>query len=86
MAYIAFHKQSKKMQREENQRRRGNWGEIKPITKKKESDKVYQRTKAWRWHKDATDGLFQCAKTVAWAFPFLGAAAFRQRQAMEGER
>ena len=60
MTYIPYKKQSKRKQREEDQRQRGTWGQIKPITQKIESAKIYSRKKARHWHGDADGGLLVC--------------------------
>ncbi len=44
--FIPYEKLSKKKRRELNQKRRGDWGEIKPVSRKIESGKIYKRKKA----------------------------------------
>ena len=41
--FISYSKMSKKKQKEINKRKRGNWGEVKPITKVVPSKKIYNR-------------------------------------------
>ena len=53
--FISYQKMSKKKQKEINKQKRGNWGDIKPITKVVPSKKIYNR-KAKRDHKN--HGLF----------------------------
>lgn len=43
--YISYEKMSKKQQKLVNASKRGGWGNVKPITKIKESAKVYNRKK-----------------------------------------
>ena len=43
--YISYEKMSKKQQKLVNASKRGSWGNVKPITKIKESAKVYNRKK-----------------------------------------
>ena len=43
--YISYEKMSKKQQKIVNASKRGNWGNVKPITKVKASAKVYNRKK-----------------------------------------
>ena len=41
--FVAYEKLSKKQQRALDAARRGNWGAIKPITRKPENPKAYNR-------------------------------------------
>ena len=41
--FISYQKMSKKKQKEINKQKRGNWGDIKPITKVVPSKKIYNR-------------------------------------------
>lgn len=43
--FIEFAKLSKKKQKEINAQKRGDWGNVKPITKVKQSAKLYNRKK-----------------------------------------
>lgn len=43
--YISYEKMLKKQQKLVNASKRGSWGNVKPITKVKESAKVYSRKK-----------------------------------------
>ena len=43
--FIAYEKLSKKEQKKLNVAKRGSWGLVKPITKVKESAKIYNRKK-----------------------------------------
>ena len=43
--FVSYEKMSKKQQKIVNASKRGNWGNVKPITKVKESAKVYNRKK-----------------------------------------
>lgn len=47
--YIPFEKLSKRKQRELNQRKRGSWHGLNPVTRKPPNPKAYTRKKALRW-------------------------------------
>lgn len=47
--FIAYEKLSKKQQKAINSAKRGNWGIIKPITKIKNSAKIYNRKKVQKF-------------------------------------
>lgn len=49
---IPYEKLSKKKQRELNKARRGTWGAIKPITRKPENSRAYDRRKAHQWKRE----------------------------------
>lgn len=42
---VSYEKMSKKQQKIVNASKRGNWGNVKPITKVKASAKIYNRNK-----------------------------------------
>ncbi len=44
--FIPYEKLSKKKRRELDKKRRGDWGELRPVTRKIESGKIYRRKKA----------------------------------------
>ena len=44
--FIPYEKLSKKKRRELDRQRRNDWGELKPVTRKIESGKIYKRKKA----------------------------------------
>ena len=44
--FIPYEKLSKKKRRELDRRKRSDWGEIKPVSRKIESGKIYKRKKA----------------------------------------
>ena len=52
--YVPFEKLSKKQQRERNAARRTTWS-MSPVTRRKESKKIYSRKKAqnWKWDPDS---------------------------------
>ena len=52
--FIPYEKLSKKKRRELDRRRRNDWGEIKPVTRKIESGKIYKRKKAKQEDSDAS--------------------------------
>lgn len=61
MAYIPYRKLAKRKQREQDARKRETWGQIKPVTRKIESSKTYNRKKTRRWDADggfSLPGLF----------------------------
>lgn len=43
--FVSYEKMSKKQQKIVNASKRGNWGNVKPITKVKTSAKIYNRKK-----------------------------------------
>ena len=55
--FIPYEKLSKKKRRELDRRRRGDWGEIKPVSRKIESGKIYKRKKA-KQEEDSDASLF----------------------------
>lgn len=57
--YIPFEKLSKRRQRELNQKKRGSWHGLNPVTRKPKDPKAYDRRKAPRWTDDP-GGVF-CA-------------------------
>ena len=44
--FIPYEKLSKKKRRELDRQRRNDWGELKPVTRRIESGKIYKRKKA----------------------------------------
>lgn len=50
--FVPFEKLSKKRQREMNQKRRGTWVGINPVTRKPKNPKAYDRKKARKSHKE----------------------------------
>ena len=44
--FIPYEKLSKKKRRELDRQKRNDWGEIKPVTRRIESGKIYKRKKA----------------------------------------
>ncbi|MBR6825134.1 MAG: hypothetical protein IKM59_01165 [Oscillospiraceae bacterium] len=58
---IPFEKLSKKEQKKRNAEKRGSWGSIKPVTRKPENPKAYNRRKARNcdsYRRDAITGSF----------------------------
>lgn len=41
--FIPFEKLSKKAQRELNRKKRGTWGDVKPVPRREENPKAYKR-------------------------------------------
>ena len=58
--YVPLEKRSKKQQKEFHDLQRKGWGDINPVTRKKESKKVYNRKKSERWQEygPGSDFLF----------------------------
>lgn len=54
---IPFEKLSKKEQKKRNAANRGSWGAIKPVTRKAENPKAYNRRKARNASPDCRDGV-----------------------------
>lgn len=50
--YIPYEKLSKKEKRRLDSQRRGSWGPINPVTRKPESSKAYNRSKARNWKRE----------------------------------
>ena len=47
--FIPYEKRSKKEKKALDRLRRGSWGELKPVTRRPENPKAYNRRKAHRW-------------------------------------
>ena len=59
MAFVSYGKLSKRKRREVDRAKRTTWGSIVPVTKKKPSDKIYNRKKArYRQGEPPETGLF----------------------------
>ncbi|NLO84138.1 MAG: hypothetical protein GX096_01715 [Clostridiales bacterium] len=56
--HICYDKLTKKKQREIDQKRRGTWLGVNPVTRRLEDSKVYNRKKAQNWKKDSGIALF----------------------------
>ena len=56
--FISYEKLSKKKQQEWNNEKRGTWGALKPVTRKSENPKAYNRRKSRQWMDDHHDGPF----------------------------
>ena len=57
--YIPLEKRSKSQQKEYHAKKRRDWGEISPVTKKTVNKKVYDRKKSARWSQyDPPGGFF----------------------------
>ncbi len=57
--FIPYEKLSKKQKRKIDQKRRGSWGNLNPVTRRSESKKIYNRAKSKRSASDSAD-LFLC--------------------------
>lgn len=55
---IPYVKLSKKDKQAENQKRRGSWGALSPVTRKPKNAKAYDRKKARDWSEDSTTAPF----------------------------
>ena len=53
--FIPYEKLSKKEKRKINQARRQTWGELKPVTRKPENSKAYNRKRTQAWKKELPD-------------------------------
>ena len=65
--FIPYEKRSKKEKKALDRLRRGSWGELKPVTRRPENPKAYNRRKAHRWedpHGCAFCFLGGCAAAV----------------------
>ena len=51
--FIPFEKLSKKEQRKRSAQRRGSWQGIRPVTRRAENPKAYNRRKAQKWKDDS---------------------------------
>ena len=58
--YVEYRKLSKKQKRLVDDRRRGSWGEINPVTRKTENKKLYNRKRAGRRFDIDTAGFVLC--------------------------
>ncbi|HCS74241.1 MAG TPA: hypothetical protein DIW17_10240 [Clostridiales bacterium] len=54
---IPHKKLQKKKQKEIAAKKRGSWGDINPITRKKPNSKAYNRKKAGRWNEKSNQDL-----------------------------
>ena len=50
--FVPYEKLSKKEKRKLDQAKRQTWGELNPVTRKPESSKAYNRTKALNWKRE----------------------------------
>lgn len=57
--FIPYEKLSKKQKREIDQKRRGIWGNLNPVTRRSESKKIYNRARSKRSAENSAD-LFLC--------------------------
>ena len=55
--FIPYEKLSKKKRRELDRQKRNDWGEVKPVSRRIESGKIYKRKKAKR-EEDLDASLF----------------------------
>ena len=58
--FIPYEKLSKKQRRQLDRRRRNDWGELKPVSRKIESGKIYNRKKAKRERSSDASPIFYC--------------------------
>ena len=56
--HICYDKLQKKKQREIDQRKRGTWLGVNPVTRRPENSKAYNRKKAQAWKKDSGLALY----------------------------
>ena len=57
--FVPYEKMSKKQKRELDRQRRGGWGACKPVTRKSENPRAYNRQKARRWSDDSVGVPFR---------------------------
>ena len=50
--FIPYAKLSKKKKRELDEKRRGTWGGLNPVTRRPAPSKAYNRQKARKWDRD----------------------------------
>ena len=50
--FILYEKLSKKKKRRLDSARRGTWGQLNPVTRKRANSKAYNRSKARNWKRD----------------------------------
>lgn len=60
--HIPYAKLSKKKKRELDIARRGTWGSVKPVTRKPENSRAYNRQKAQNWKREPSNPVpdFYC--------------------------
>ena len=56
--FVPYEKMSPKQRREIDRTRRGDWGDISPVSRRIESAKQYNRKKAQRWKYSPDDASF----------------------------
>ena len=59
---ISYEKLSKKERRRIDQKKRGTWYGVNPVTRRPENSKAYNRKKAQDWKKDSGTALFLCRR------------------------
>lgn len=50
--FVPYEKLSKKARRALDEKRRGSWGGLSPVTRRPDNPKAYKRSKAKRWEQD----------------------------------
>ncbi|MDO4741495.1 MAG: hypothetical protein Q4A66_12580 [Eubacteriales bacterium] len=56
--FVPYEKLSKKQKKAVDRRARGTWGDVNPVTKKKESARIYNRKKHRLGREDSRAGVF----------------------------
>ena len=64
--FLPYEKLSKKKKRAPDAKRRGTWGEIKPVTRQQESGKAYNRKKAQDRKKEYSDPVPPFLRSDRW--------------------
>ena len=65
--YIPLEKRSKREQREYHDKQRGSWYGVKPVTRKTQNSKAYNRKKSERWFEHEPPlGFFVFQKYALW--------------------
>lgn len=55
--FIPYEKLQKKKKRELDKKRRADWGEINPVTRRPQNPKAYNRKKARKWSDDSSSSV-----------------------------
>ncbi len=65
--FVPYEKLSKKEKRKLDAAKRKTWGELKPVTRRPENPKAYNRRKAQKWEKDPGSALFNYTAATGFA-------------------
>ncbi len=73
--YVSFDKLSKRKQKELNRQKRGSWNGVKPVTRRVESKKVYNRKKSPFGKDDFPNGDFSILRFSPYILCILSVSA-----------